>query len=125
MKYLNPFRVGFQQPEYAWLACGSLLFVAVMALLPIAHIEKFGFLLAMGAGVYHLGVTVKAVASGQKNLAVLMFASILGMFLGAIWFVDPVVFKGFALEEAAQIVGGAIVVGVGEFLARAENGKDD
>ena len=85
MKYLNPFRVGFQQPEYAWLACGTLLFVATMALLPIAHIEKFGFLIAMGAGVYHLGVTVKAVASGQKNLAVLLaYAALAMLAMGAL-----------------------------------------
>ena len=107
MKYINPFRVGFQQPEYAWLACGSLLFVAAMALLPIAHIEKFGFLLAMGAGVYHLSVTVKAVAAGQKNLAVLLaYAALTMLAMGALG-TPKEVLAASALEDfAPAIVGG-------------------
>ena len=66
---------------------------------------------------------VVAIATGAYKVALLMFASILSMFLGAIWFVDAVVFAGFALEEAAQIVGGAIVVGVGSSWRGLKTGR--
>ena len=107
------------------VAMATATVLAVMVMHPEPSYQKVGYILATILFGGFGAKAVVAIATGAYKVALLMFASILGMFLGAIWFVDAVVFAGFALEEAAQIVGGAIVVGVGEFLARAESGKDD
>ena len=118
--------IGSLKRPYAALlvAMATATVLAVMVLHPEPSYQKVGYILATILFGGFGAKAVVAIATGAYKVALLMFASILSMFLGAIWFVDAVVFAGFALEEAAQIVGGAIVVGVGEFLARAENGKE-
>ena len=115
----------FKRPFAAILvAMATATVLVVMVMHPEPSYQKVGYILATILFGGFGAKSMVAIATGAYKVALLMFASILLMFLGAIWFVDAVVFAGFALEEAAQVVGGAIVVGVGEFLARAENAKD-
>ena len=111
---------------YAAMLVGmaTLTVLAVMIMHPEPAYQKVGYIFATILFGGFGAKAVVAIATGAYKVALLMFASILAMFLGAIFLVDAVVFAGFALEEAAQIVAGAIVVGVGEFLARDEKTDD-
>ena len=82
----------------------------------LAQKVAFGFASVLIGGFGAKGSI--AVAGGALKVAVLLMASILTMFLTAVHFMAPEAFTASVLENTGQIVGGAVVVVVGDLLNR-------
>ena len=103
----NAFLV-FQKPRLAMAVVVLLVFVLAVAAPPVAHLEKYGFLLASGLGVYTLFLAGKAMKKDYGNLAILLFVSGLMMLLAAIFATPANVLAASALEDMVPATIGAI-----------------
>ena len=98
----------FQKPRLAVAAIVLLIFVLAVAAPPVAHLEKYGFLLASGLGVYTLFLAGKAMKRDYGNLAILLFVSGLIMLLASILATPAHVLAASALEDLVPATIGAI-----------------
>lgn len=98
----------FRRPRLALAAMMALAFVAVACLWQADHIEKFGFLLGSGLGIYFIVTGGKAIRNQFGNLAVLMFFSGLMMLAFAIFATPAAVFIASSLEDLVPAIVGAI-----------------
>ena len=109
----------FKRPYAALVVImATAVAAAAMSIHPEPAMQKVAFTLAtVLVGGFGAKASL-AVAGGAFKVAVLMVGCILTLFTCAVLFVDHVVFAAFVLESTAQVVGGAVVVVVGDLLAR-------
>ena len=101
IKFLN-----FRRPELAIAAAVAFVFVVASTLLPGAA-DKFGFLIATGAGIYFLVTSGKALNGDQPNLGLVLFIAAFAMIFCAIIFTNADTLKASALEDIVpSIIGG-------------------
>ena len=84
----------FHSPRLAMIAVIGLIFVSIIAIVPIDAVEKMGFMLAFGAGIYYLSIASKAINNSFGNLAVLMTFSGCVMILLSVTTTPDWVFTG-------------------------------
>ena len=96
----------FYSPRLAIAAVIGLIFVLIIALIPMKEVEKMGFMLAFGGGIYYLSIASKAINNAFGNLAVLMMVCGCTMIIISIVLTPSWVFASSALEgEVAAIIG--------------------
>lgn len=109
----------YNQPKLAIAAVASLLFVAAIALPPIAHIEKAGFLLGTSAGLYFVLTGGKAMRNQFGNLAILFFITGLTMIAMGILATPVAAVTGNNVEDMIP----HIVAGIGTIFSNIEDTK--
>ena len=98
----------FKRGDYAYGVAVSLLFVALMAGIPIEHLEKFGFLIGTALGVFFLLTSGKAARQGNRNLGMFMFTAGLMMVVMALALTPKAVIAASAVDDMAPHVIAAI-----------------
>ena len=108
----------FRDPLLAFVAIAVFLLAFVMAVVPLDHVEKAGFMLASGFGVGYFVSGAKALRGGFSSLGLLM--AILGviLFMSAWLATSPTVLAASVLEDQVPTIIGA---GLG-FFAKIEEG---
>ena len=98
----------YKKPKLALAAVGILVFVLLVACVPFEHIEKFGFLVGTGFGVYFILTAGKAIGNEFGNLGVLMLFCGLLMLLAAIFMTPALVLAASSLEDLVPGLIGAV-----------------
>lgn len=107
----------YRSPTLAIAALAALVLVLIINILPMDHVDKFGFLLAMGLAVYFLVVAGKAgKRNHSQNLAGLLFVVALAMILIGVVFTSKEVLAASALEDLTN----PIIGGIGGFFSGVE-----
>ena len=106
----------YKSPALAIAALAALALVFVLNVLPMDHVDKFSFLLAMGLAVYFLVVAGKAVNNSRQNLACLLFVVALAMILIGVVFTSKATLAASALEDLTN----PIIGGIGGFFSGVE-----
>lgn len=108
----------FQRPGLAKILVVLAAMALVFGLVPLGHIEKFGFALCMGMGTGYLMSGAKALLAEHSNLAVLVAILGVSMILVGGLATPPSVLAASALEDFAPvIIGGAL-----GYFSRIEEG---
>lgn len=107
----------YQKPDLAWAAVTSMLFVIVMNVLPMDHVDKFSYQMAMGLSVYFLVISGKATRNRYRNLAVLMFTVALIMAVIGVVYTSPETLEASALEDMSN----PLIGGMGGFFTEVED----
>ena len=97
-------------------AIAALVLVFTLNVMPMDHVDKFSFLLAMGLAIYFLVVAGKAVRNSRQNLATLLFVVSLSMILIAVVFTSKTTLAASALEDLTN----PIIGGIGGFFSGIE-----
>lgn len=98
----------FRRPSLAKVAVGLTIFALVLALAPIAGVEKFGFQVGLGVGLYLVTTSGKAMGSQYGNLGVLLVYGGLASILAAVLATPTAVLAATALDDAVAPIMGAI-----------------
>ena len=106
----------YKSPALSIAAIAALTLVVVLNILPMDHVDKFSFLLAMGLAVYFLVVAGKAVRNKCQNLACLLFVVALAMILVGVVFTSKSTLAASALEDLTN----PIIGGIGGFFSGVE-----
>ena len=110
----------YRQPKLAAAAVITLAFVMLVALAPMDYVDKFGFGIASGFGVYFIMTAGKALKNAHGNLGVLMLASGFAMVAMAVFFTDQKTLAASALEDLVPLIIGA----VGSVFTAVEDGNE-
>ena len=110
----------YRRPDLAIAAVAALLFVVLLNIIPLDHLDKPSWLLASGLGIYFLGVAAKAVMNSYRNLAVLMFTIALTMVFMGVVLTSKETLAASALEDIVPLIVG----GVGSFFTDVEERTD-
>ena len=98
----------YKKPKLAIAALVTLIFVLVVGLSTQDHLEKFGFLLGTGLGIFWLVLAGKAMKHQYGNLAILMYVSGLLMLATAIFATPDAVLAASSLEDLVPAIIGAV-----------------
>ena len=98
----------YRKPKLAMAAVITLVFVILVSLAPMDYVDKFGFGIASGFGVYFIMTAGKALKSANGNLGVLMLASGFAMVALAVFFTDKATLAASALEDLVPLIIGAV-----------------
>ena len=98
----------FRRPRLALVAAVLLVFVACVTLYDASHVDKFGYLVASGLGIYLITVAGKSIRNAYGNLAVWLATCGLGMLLLGIFFTEGLVFSSNSLEDLVPPLIGAV-----------------
>ena len=101
--------VKFKDPTLAAMAFIVFAFCMLMVVYPEKAVEKFGYMMAMGAGVAFIVGAGKAMLAHFSRLPLLMAFLGLTMISAAVFFTPDWVFVQSALEEEAVQLLGAII----------------
>ena len=110
----------YKSPALAIAAIAALTLVFILNVLPMDHVDKFSFLLAMGLAVYFLVVSGKAMQHSRQNLACLMFVVALLMILIGVVLTSKSTLAASALEDLTN----PIIGGIGGFFSGVEKDED-
>ena len=98
----------YKKPKLALAAVMSLVFVLVIAAASFDHIEKFGFLVATGLGVYFIVTAGKAIRNEFGNLGVLLLFCGLAMLTAGLFATPATVLASSSVEDLVPSIVGAL-----------------
>ena len=108
----------FRNPDMAWIVVAVFVLGMVVALVPVAYVEKPGFMLASGLGVLFFVGGVKALSGEFSRLAVLL--TFFGVALiGSAWLATPpsALAESALTEQVPSIIGA-----IGGYFSKIEKG---
>ena len=111
----------YRRPKLAMAAVITLLFAFVVTIAPMDYVDKFGFGIASGAGVYFLMTGGKAINNALGNLGVLMVFCSFAMLSMAVFFTSQATLAASALEDLVPLIIGAL----GSVFTSVEDAADE
>ena len=98
----------YRKPKLAMAAVITLMFAFAVSIAPMDYVDKFGFGIASGAGVYFLMTGGKAINNAFGNLGVLMIFCAFAMLAMAVFFTSKVTLAASTLEDLVPLIIGAL-----------------